>query len=219
MPEDVLVNDVEDPIGSIILSVYPVYLENLGNPTYHQQRSILAPTHEIVNIINDRMMESLDGDARIFLSSDIICQTERDSHFNSELYTTDYLNRINIGGLPKHNLILKVGVPVILLRNVVQSRGLCNGTRLQITEQMDKMIKAKILTRTHVGTITAIPRMLIVPSDKRIPFRFQRRQYPISMCITMTIKANASLSRMWVYSFQNHFNFMLHSRELRQKRD
>ncbi|XP_071689118.1 uncharacterized protein [Rutidosis leptorrhynchoides] len=36
MLDDVLVNDVEDPIGSIISSVYPDYLNNLGNPTYYQ---------------------------------------------------------------------------------------------------------------------------------------------------------------------------------------
>ncbi|XP_071699726.1 uncharacterized protein [Rutidosis leptorrhynchoides] len=194
MPEDVLVTDIADPIGSIISSIYPDFLNNLGNPTYYQERAILAPTHEIVNIINDRMMESLEGDERSYLSSDSICQSDRDSHFNSELYTTDYLNIINLGGLPKHNLVLKVGVPVMLLRNVDQAGGMCNGTRLQITELGDKMIKAKILTGTHVGTITAIPRMLIVPSDKRIPFRFQRRQYPLAVCFAMTINKSQGQS-------------------------
>ncbi|XP_071705259.1 uncharacterized protein [Rutidosis leptorrhynchoides] len=174
------------------------FLENLGNPTYC---AILAPTHEIVNIINDRMMEYLEGDERSFLSSDSICQSEKDSDFNSELYNTDYLNSINLGGLPKHNLKLKVGVPVMLLRNVVQAGGLCNGTRLQITELEEKMIKAKILTGTHVGTITAIPRMLIVPSDKRIPFRFQRRQYPLSVCFAMTINKSQGQSLQHVGLF------------------
>ncbi|XP_071719223.1 uncharacterized protein [Rutidosis leptorrhynchoides] len=115
-------------------------------------------------------MQALQEKEVSFLSSDSICQSERDSHFNNELYNTDYLNNINVGGLPKHDLKLKVGVPVMLLRNVDQAGGLCNGTRLQITELHYKIIKAKILTGTHVGTITDIPRMLIVPSDKRIPF-------------------------------------------------
>ncbi|XP_071713690.1 uncharacterized protein [Rutidosis leptorrhynchoides] len=201
MPDDVLIKDVEDPIGSMISSIYPQFLENLGNPTYYQERAILAPTHEIVNIINDRMMEYLEGDERSFLSSDSICQSEKDADFNSELYTTDYLNSINLGGLPKHNLKLKVGVPVMLLRNVDQAGGLCNGTRLQITGLGEKIIKAKILTGTHVGTITAIPRMLIVPSDKRIPFRFQRRQYPLSVCFAMTINKSQGQSLQHVGLF------------------
>ncbi|XP_071728382.1 uncharacterized protein [Rutidosis leptorrhynchoides] len=194
MPEDVLINDVQDPIGSIIASIYPDYLQNLGNPTYYQERAILAPTHEYANVINDRMMESLDGEARTYLSSDSICQSSRDADFNSELYTMDYLNSISIGGLPKHALTLKVGVPVMLLRNIDQSGGLCNDTRLQVIELCDKVIKAKILTGTHVGKLTAISRMLIVPSDKRIPFRFQRRQFPVAVCFAMTISKSQGQS-------------------------
>ncbi|XP_071714510.1 uncharacterized protein [Rutidosis leptorrhynchoides] len=138
----------------------------------------------LLNIGNGTVNPTEDGIQKskcLKMSLNIICQSDRDSHFNSELYTTDYLNNINVGGLPKHDLKLKDGVPIMLLRNVDQAGGLCNGTRLQIIELCDKTIKAKILTGTHVGTITPIPRMLIVPSDKRIPFRFQRRQYPLSL--------------------------------------
>ncbi|XP_071692468.1 ATP-dependent DNA helicase PIF1-like [Rutidosis leptorrhynchoides] len=46
MPDDVLVKDVADPIGSITSSIYPDFLENLGNPVYYKQRAILAPTHK-----------------------------------------------------------------------------------------------------------------------------------------------------------------------------
>ncbi|XP_072088827.1 uncharacterized protein [Arachis hypogaea] len=45
--------------------------------------------------------------------------------------TPDVLNAISCSGLPPHQLTLKVGVPVMLLRNIDQSNGLCNGTRLQ----------------------------------------------------------------------------------------
>ncbi|XP_071688293.1 uncharacterized protein [Rutidosis leptorrhynchoides] len=158
MPEDVLVKDINDPIGSIINVIYPDFLNNLGNPTYYGQRAILAPTHEVVNIINDRMMQFPEG------------------------------------GLPKHDLRLKVGVPVILLRNIDRASGLCNGTRLQIVELKDKVIKENFLTGMHVGTITAIQRMLMVPSDKRIPIRFQIRQYPIFVCFAMTINKSQGQS-------------------------
>ncbi|XP_071707931.1 uncharacterized protein [Rutidosis leptorrhynchoides] len=139
-------------------------------------------------------MDSLEGEARSYLSSDSICQSDRDADFNSELYMTDYLNSINIGGLPKHDLRLKVGVPVILLRNIDQSGGLCNGTRLQVIQLCEKVIKAKVLTGTHVGKIVAISRMLIVPSDKRIPFHFQRRQFPIAVCFSMTFNKSQGQS-------------------------
>ncbi|XP_071739779.1 uncharacterized protein [Rutidosis leptorrhynchoides] len=194
VPEDLLITDSVDPVSSLISTVYPEYLLNLSNPQYYQQRAILAPTHEVVDIINDRMMHCLEGEERSYLSSDSICASQRDTDFNSELYNTDFLNSIEVGGLPKHNLRLKVGVPVMFLRNVDQAGGMCNSTRLQVTELREIIIKAKILTGTNVGKITAISRMLIVPTDKRIPFRFQRRQYPLSVCCTMTINKSQGQS-------------------------
>ena len=38
-----------------------------------------------------------------------------------------------------------------------------------------------------VGTICAIPRMLISPSDTKMPFKLNRRQYPICVCFAITI--------------------------------
>ncbi|XP_071719248.1 uncharacterized protein [Rutidosis leptorrhynchoides] len=72
IPQDLLITDIDDPIGSIISTIYPDYLLNLGNLKYYQQRAILAPTHEVVNIINDRMMMCLEGEERSYLSSDSI---------------------------------------------------------------------------------------------------------------------------------------------------
>ncbi|XP_071713678.1 uncharacterized protein [Rutidosis leptorrhynchoides] len=73
IPQDLLITDADDPIGSIISTIYPEYLLNLGNLEYYQQRAILAPTNEVVNIINDKMMESLEGEERSYLCSDSIC--------------------------------------------------------------------------------------------------------------------------------------------------
>ncbi|XP_071715018.1 uncharacterized protein [Rutidosis leptorrhynchoides] len=120
--QDLLITDLDDPIGSIISTIYPDYLLNLGNLEYYQQRAILAPTHEVVNIINDTMMMCLEGEERSYCCSDSICASQRDADFNNELYTTDFLNSIEVGGLPKHNLRLKIGVPVMLLRNIDQAR-------------------------------------------------------------------------------------------------
>ncbi|XP_071727910.1 uncharacterized protein [Rutidosis leptorrhynchoides] len=194
IPQDLLITDSVDPIGSMISNIYPEYLLNLANLHYYQQRAILAPTHEVVDIINDRMMHCMEGEERSYLSSDSKCASQRDTDFNSELYNTDFLNSIEVGGLPKHNLRLKVGVPVMLLRNVDQAGGLRNGTRLQVIELGERMIKAKILTGSNMRMITAISRMLIVPTDKRIPFKFQRRQYPLSVCFTMTINKSQGQS-------------------------
>ena len=50
------------------------------------------------------------------------------------LYPTGFLNKLEIPGLPNHVLHLKIGDPIMLLRNIDPSRGLCNGTRLIVTQ-------------------------------------------------------------------------------------
>ncbi|XP_071728591.1 uncharacterized protein [Rutidosis leptorrhynchoides] len=82
---------------------------------------------------------------------DSICASRRDADFNTELYTTDFPNSIEVVGLPKHNLRLKVGVPVMLLRNIDQAGGLCNGTPLQIVYLVKKIIKAKNFNQVKRG--------------------------------------------------------------------
>ncbi len=48
------------------------------------------------------------------------------------LYLVEFLNTLQFSGIANHKLELKVGVPILLLRNLNQSVGLCNGTRLII---------------------------------------------------------------------------------------
>ncbi|XP_022019618.1 uncharacterized protein LOC110919663 [Helianthus annuus] len=120
---------------------------------------------------------------------------------HQDLYNPDVLNSVKVSGLPNHRLVLKLGIPVLLLRNIDQQNGLCNGTRLQITRLGKRVIEAEILSGSNVGSRTYIPRISMIPSDKKIPFKFQRRQFPITVCFAMTINKSQgqSLSRVGLY--------------------
>ncbi|KAI8554974.1 hypothetical protein RHMOL_Rhmol05G0137900 [Rhododendron molle] len=50
-------------------------------------------------------------------------------------YPNEYLNSLNLSGLPPFKLDLKVGCSIILLRNITPKVGLSNGTRLMITRR------------------------------------------------------------------------------------
>jgi ATP-dependent DNA helicase PIF1 len=185
--DDMLIPDSEDHVGAIIEETYPHVVKNLYNPTFFQERAILAPTHELVDMINDRMLTLLEGDQKTYLSSDSIGIVDEDSTFNQDLYTCDFLNSIKISGLPRHSLTLKIGTPVMCMRNIDQIAGLCNGTRLQVRRLGTNIIEAKIISGGSVGTVCAIPRMVLSPSDTKMPFKFNRRQFPVSPCFAMTI--------------------------------
>ena len=48
-------------------------------------------------------------------------------------YPVEFLNSLYLSGLPLHDIKLKAGAVVMLLRNLDPHSSLCNGTRLIIT--------------------------------------------------------------------------------------
>ncbi|XP_052626906.1 uncharacterized protein LOC111886193 [Lactuca sativa] len=195
IPDDILINDSHDPIGSLIEFVYPSILENYSDINYFQERAILALKNEVVQEINDRLLKKFPGDEIEYLSSYSICESEYlHDQFDSNLYSPDVLNGLKVSGLPNHKLVLKIGVPVMLLRNIDQKNGLCNGTRLQVLSLGKRVIEARIITGTNIGNQTFIPRMSLTPSEKKIPFKFTRRQFHLAVCFAMTINKSQGQS-------------------------
>nr|KYP34833.1 hypothetical protein KK1_044161 [Cajanus cajan] len=75
----------------------------------------------------------------------------------------------------------------MLLRNIDQSSGLCNGTRLIIIQLGKYVLEAKVILGSNIGQKIFIPLLSLIPSYKRIPFNFQHRQFPINISFVMTI--------------------------------
>ncbi|KEH33244.1 PIF1-like helicase [Medicago truncatula] len=132
------------------------------------------------------------GDPLFFQERGILAPT-LDSWF-----TTEFPNDIKSSGIPNHRLKLKVGCPVMLMRNIDRANGLCNGTRLTVTHLGKSMIAATVITGKRAGTNVFIPRMNLIPSDPGLPFKFMRRQFPLTFYFAMTINKSQgqSLSRV-----------------------
>ncbi|XP_074303460.1 uncharacterized protein LOC141637940 [Silene latifolia] len=109
--------------------------------------AILAPTHEIVELVNDYILSRIPETEKIYFISDEVSKDETNIGVR-DLYSTEFLNSIKCSGLPNHELKLKVGAIVMLLRNIDQSRGLCNGTRLIVTDLGSRVIRA---TTDYIG--------------------------------------------------------------------
>jgi len=104
---------------------------------------------------------------------------------------------MNFSGFLNHEVELKVGAPVVLLRNLDPSIGLCNDIRLTIQRLGSKVIQAKILTGRNVSQTVTISRIDLSHLDKDSPFALKRRLFPLKLAFAMTI--NKSQSQMLQY--------------------
>jgi len=125
----------------------------------------------------------MPGDEHVFFSADTV-EAGDDREYG---IATEFLNTITLPGMPPHWLALKVGVPVILLRNLDTSSGLCNGTRLIVRRLAHRLIVVEIVGGFHAGTILNIPRITTSSIGNHWPFTLLRRQFPVQLAFAMTI--------------------------------
>lgn len=140
---------------------------------------MLAATNIDVNSINRTILNRINGNAVTYKSIDTVTRDE-----DVVNYPVEFLNSLDLPGFPPHILQLKVGVPIILLRNIDPPR-LCNGTRLAVKKMQNNLIEATIITGNYKGTDVLIPRIPMIPTD--MPFDFKRLQFPIRLAFAMTI--------------------------------
>jgi hypothetical protein len=169
--------------------------------SYFCHRAILAPTNEVVSEINKKMIAELPTNEMLYYSADSIDDTSSNLSTLEALYPTEFLNTIPMNGLPDHVLHLKIGVPIMLLRNLDPPRGLCNGTRLIVTQLTHRVIEGEIITGKAKGSRVYIPRIDTTSAQSRYPFKLKRRQFPVRLSYAMTINKSQgqTLDRVGVY--------------------
>lgn len=118
-----------------------------------------------------------------YLSCDSIEDQNEEDNNN---YPAEFLNGLNPSGMPPHCLKLKIGVIVMLLRNLNTKHGLCNGTRLIIKDLKPNLIIAEVISGTANGRYVFIPRIDLAPVTPDLPFILRRRQFPVKLAFAMT---------------------------------
>ncbi|KAL1337471.1 hypothetical protein AAHE18_10G141300 [Arachis hypogaea] len=198
IPPELLITNFDDPIHAIVEAIYSDYLNDPTEFRNSHGRAILAPTINVVEQVNDYMLALNENEKKVYLSSDSPSFKEGAADSLASMHTPEFLATIKSPGLPNHELIFRQGCPVMLIRNIDHSAGLCNGTRLVITRLGNKVIEAEVLSGSNIGEKVFIPRMTLTPSDTKLPFKFQRRQFPLMLSYAMTINKSQGQSLDYV---------------------
>ncbi|KAL8092879.1 hypothetical protein AgCh_034938 [Apium graveolens] len=123
----------KNPINTLIDNIYPNFVNNMNSKDYLKARAILTPTNVVVDDINAEILDKIPGNVHTYLSQDSIDDNGGQDNDFDDAFHVEYLNSINMPCLPKHELRIKVGVVVMLMRNLNQIMALCNDTRMIVT--------------------------------------------------------------------------------------
>jgi hypothetical protein len=107
---------------AMVVAIYPRLHEGQATNEYLHERAILAPRNKEVSLINVMVLSYLPGTQVDFLSGDSVEDTEV-----ANTYLSKFLNTLEVSGMPSHKLLLKIGAPVILLRNLDPLAGYAMG--------------------------------------------------------------------------------------------
>ncbi|CAN1818103.1 ATP-dependent DNA helicase PIF1, partial [Linum perenne] len=187
IPPCFLLPTSDNPIAAIVNCVYTDLSANFQSVAYIRTRAIVTPTNQTVSSINDYVLSQIPGMEKVYLSSDTLTTPGPNQTQLEAEYPTEFLNALTFNGMPEHQLRLKPYSIVMLLRNLNPSAGLCNGTRILLTDLGEHTLRGLIIGGSYEGTIAIIPRIVLDKSDPNWPFTLKRRQYPVRLCYAMTI--------------------------------
>ncbi|XP_015166438.1 ATP-dependent DNA helicase pif1-like [Solanum tuberosum] len=172
----------EQSLDTLFNVTYPDLCTFSSDSSAISSRVILTTKNDFVNEINDMLIRKFPERATTYVATDETVEPNDQSQFE------DFLHTLHPPGLPPYKLTLKENCPVMLLRNLNPSEGLCNGTRLTCCDLKTHVISAKIESGDFKNTHVFIPRIpLLTSQDEKIHVQFKRTQFPVRLCFAMTI--------------------------------
>jgi hypothetical protein len=185
----------DNSINSLVEAIYPGIEDGEKEDQYFLDRCILACKNDSVQDLNEEILNQFPGEEHVLLSADSV-ELEDEGMNEYQPYSTEYLNSLVSSSLPLAHLKLKVGCPVMLLRNLDASKGLCNGTRLRVLSIRGRVLKCRIMSgdERFSGKIVFIPRITLSPTAEDLPMRLRRRQFPIRLAFAMTVNKSQGQS-------------------------
>ena len=178
----------ENKVDNLVDTLYPDIKQGNKPDAFFLECTILSPKNNAVDNLNQSILNRFPGEETMLIGVD------RVDGDNSNIYPIEFLNSLNVSGLPLAHIPLKPGCPLMLLCNIDPANGLCNGTRMVLLDIRQRVLKCRILGGDHAGKEVFIPRISLEPSEESLPINLTRCQFPVRLAFAMTINKSQGQS-------------------------
>ncbi|KAL8124283.1 hypothetical protein AgCh_012074 [Apium graveolens] len=186
--------DVQNKIfvQNMISSTYPNFEGNRSKAFYLRERAILTPTNQTVGQLNSIIVDRLPGEIFSYVSLDVVEDFGGTQQELNVAFPVEYLNSVSLPGLPLHEMKLKVGVVVMLIRNLNQILGLCNGMQMIVKQYLKYCVECEVICRAFidvVGVVSEIKAMKYLTNRNNVVQCYLDFEFSDLMCqIVCTVK-------------------------------
>ena len=174
----------------LIDSVFSDVSNQYQNEEWINSRAILAATNKATRAINEEIGDRIPGISKVLRSADSVTAEDPEEQIQLDLrYPQELLNSLDTGSsMPDHEIRIKKGFVVMLLRNIRPKKGHVNGARYIVSNFTDSLLFLKSISGSHQGEYFILPRMNCLPGMEDFPIPgFKRCQFPVRVCFAMTI--------------------------------
>jgi hypothetical protein len=192
-------NDIQSLINALYSDLFIPDHPPLAD-SYFLDRTILSSKNTDVDEINSSILDLFPGEKIIFTSADSVVDNLPEYNY----LPIEFLHTLTPSGFPLHKLELKIGAPLMLLRNLDPTHGLYNGTRMILVSHTTRILRCRVLRQGNDGVDHAdentvlIPRMNLELKPEENPIPLKRRQFPVRLSFAMTINKAQGQSVKWV---------------------
>ena len=143
---------IPDPFAEVGRQVYPDIETRYTDGRYMAEGAVLSAKNEELDMIHSAVMSRFHGDPVGLHSSGSVLREG-----DAGIYPSEFLNSRDISGPPPHLLRLKIGMPVMPLRNLNPDHDIRNGTDAIVRGISQRCVWVDLFTGENSGPREFIP--------------------------------------------------------------